>query len=572
MFERATYSPDDNKLRLYPTERLPRDLYERVRAVGFIWAPKQELFVAPAWTPEREDLAIELAGAVGDEDTTLADRAEDRAERFEGYSERRAADALRAKDSVDALADAIPFGQPILVGHHSERHARRDAEKIESGMRRAVKLWDTSTYWTDRARGAVQHAKYKELPAVRARRIKGIESDRRKMQQRIATAQRGIAAWSAVDSLDSARIVANHWRMTVIRSDGQSSSFSAWDVLRPDGERYAACPSWPFEQVKAHALERIPVAIEHAQRWIAHYDNRLAYERAMLDESGGTVADRTKPEVGGAVQCWASPRGGWSLIKKVNRVTVSLLDNWGNGGRDFKRNIEFDKLGSVMSKAEVDAARAAGRLVDETARGFYLISPSDQQPIEPVPADPDPIKPSADFDAMRSSLRAGVRVITAPQLFPTPATLAARVVELANVRPGHSVLEPSAGTGALLNALPTIRPGGFVVAVEINHQLAEMLRPIADSVRCSDFLTLGDDLGTFDRIVMNPPFEAASDIRHVLHALKFLKPGGRLVSIVAAGPRQREKLAPLGQWIDLPDDSFAVAGTNVRTAVIVIDA
>ena len=58
----ATYSPEDNKIRLYASERLDTDLYTRVRSAGFIWAPKQELFVAPMWTPERFDLAVELAG------------------------------------------------------------------------------------------------------------------------------------------------------------------------------------------------------------------------------------------------------------------------------------------------------------------------------------------------------------------------------------------------------------------------------------------------------------------------------------------------------------------------------
>jgi hypothetical protein len=52
----ATYSPEDNKLRLYPACRLDQDEYNRVKAAGFKWAPKQELFVAPIWTPEREDL------------------------------------------------------------------------------------------------------------------------------------------------------------------------------------------------------------------------------------------------------------------------------------------------------------------------------------------------------------------------------------------------------------------------------------------------------------------------------------------------------------------------------------
>src|SRR5437764_14776043 len=112
----ATYSPEDNKLRLYSTARLSRDLCDRVKAAGFIWAPRQELFVAPAWTPEREDLLIELCGEIGDEDTSLVDRAEERAERFEDYSDKRAHDANSAAAAVDAIAQGIPMGQPILGG------------------------------------------------------------------------------------------------------------------------------------------------------------------------------------------------------------------------------------------------------------------------------------------------------------------------------------------------------------------------------------------------------------------------------------------------------------------------
>jgi hypothetical protein len=89
----ATYSPDDNKLRLYAGGRLPADTYARVKAAGFAWAPKQELFVAPMWTPHREDLLLELCGEIGDEDTGLTERAEQRADRFEEYGEHRAQEA-----------------------------------------------------------------------------------------------------------------------------------------------------------------------------------------------------------------------------------------------------------------------------------------------------------------------------------------------------------------------------------------------------------------------------------------------------------------------------------------------
>jgi hypothetical protein len=48
---------------------------------------------------------------------------------------------------------------------------------------------------------------------------------------------------------------------------------------------------------------------------------------------------------------------------------------------------------------------------------------------------------------------AGVQVVTAPGLFPTPPKLATRMAALAKIEPGHRVLEPSAGTGNLVRAV-----------------------------------------------------------------------------------------------------------------------
>ncbi len=92
---RATYSPDDNKLRLYASLRLDEETYSLINKAGFRWAPKQELFVAPAWTPGREDVLLSLAGDIEDEDSTLFDRQEQRAGRFSDYSDRRAVESSR---------------------------------------------------------------------------------------------------------------------------------------------------------------------------------------------------------------------------------------------------------------------------------------------------------------------------------------------------------------------------------------------------------------------------------------------------------------------------------------------
>ncbi|WP_261642995.1 DUF3560 domain-containing protein [Erwinia mallotivora] len=314
----ATYSPDDNKLRLYALHRLDDEIYKRVNAAGFKWAPKQKLFVAPMWTPAREDLLTELAGEIGDEDQSLFSRQEERAERFEDYSDKRAADSAQALDAVERITSAIPLGQPILVGHHSERRARRDAQRIENGMRRAVNLFETSEYWTRRAAAALQHAAYKEKPAVRFRRIKKIEADLRKAEKDIARSEKFISVWSAQElTLARAIDIANYDHVSACYSlekyprpahrsqyEGSMGLYSGLteEIITPEQARDIS--------KKVHTRN-----IAWRRRWADHYRNRLTYERAMLDESDSFLSSGLEMEPGGKVLS----RGEWLTIIRVNR-------------------------------------------------------------------------------------------------------------------------------------------------------------------------------------------------------------------------------------------------------------
>lgn len=164
------------------------------------------------------------------------------------------------------------------------------------------------------------------------------------------------------------------------------------------------------------------------------------------------------------------------------------------------------------------------------------------------------------------------QVFSSFNLFPTPEPLAARVAELAEIEPHQNVLEPSAGTGRLVSAVYDAEPTARVYAVEIDRPMCDALE-VMDR-RCMDFLACDDTvLGLFDRIVMNPPFKNGADIKHIEHARKFLKPGGRLVAICANGPRQHDKLmGEASAWYDLPADSFKGEGTNVSAAIVVLEA
>lgn len=566
----STYSPEDNKLRLYSSKRLDEEVYKRVKEQGFRWAPKQELFVAPMWTPSREDLLIELCGEIGDEDTSLVERQEQRAERFEEYRDSRAEDARRAHENAHAIGARFEGGQPILVGHHSEKRARKDKERMDGAMRAAVKMWDTSQYWQDRAKGAIRHAKYKERPDVRARRIKTLEAEQRKCQRSKDQAEKGLKVWTLLhdDTLSGIK-----------KKDGSPTTFAERAVFVAGHSNTASMgtysdltanpPRITPEVAQAQAIAMNERAKAHSERWIAHYTNRIAYERAMLDEAGGTLSEQKGCETGGAVRCWASPRGGWSYIQKVNKVTVTVLDNWGNGGTNFTRTIEFDKLAGIMTAAEVQAKRDAGLLYETDDKTGFILMDSKPAP-KPQAAEPVPAPEIKEgIDAMRDALRnGGVSVVVAPQLFPTPAHLAARMVELAELGPDGRLLEPSAGTGAILDAARGT--GAEIMAFEINPKLCEALRAKGYHAVQADFLERRpEEFGLFDVILMNPPFKNGEDIKHIRHAMTFVKPGGRLVALCANGPRQNDQLKPLAaSWEVLPEGTFAEAGTNVNTALL----
>lgn len=300
----ATYSPDDNKLRIYPLRRLDQPTFARVKAAGYTWAPKQECFVAPMWTPARADLCIELAGEIGDEDTSLIDRAEERADRFDDYRDKRTDEAERATAQARRVADGIPFGQPILVGHHSERHARKDAERIQNGMRKAVQAFETAEYWARRAAGAIAAAKYKERPDVRARRIKTIEADRRKIERNRADLAKAVEMHKlAADLAEKGKPEAA--RLALGAASGEASlsrCFTLADYPRqPPASRYEGTMSlWSavdggvitYAQAAELAEQSATEYAPRAARWLEHYDFRLAYERAMLAEQTGQTMEQ----------------------------------------------------------------------------------------------------------------------------------------------------------------------------------------------------------------------------------------------------------------------------------------
>lgn len=162
--------------------------------------------------------------------------------------------------------------------------------------------------------------------------------------------------------------------------------------------------------------------------------------------------------------------------------------------------------------------------------------------------------------------------------FPTTETMAIEKVKEANIQPGDVISEPSAGLGHIAEVITELHPDNELTCIEI-------YQPLAEALKLKGFNTLNEDFlqhtGQYDRIIMNPPFENNQDVDHVLHAWNLLKPGGRIVAIMAGNKeKQMKKVQDFmefvdanGQWYQNPAGSFesAFRPTGVNTITVILD-
>jgi predicted RNA methylase len=176
--------------------------------------------------------------------------------------------------------------------------------------------------------------------------------------------------------------------------------------------------------------------------------------------------------------------------------------------------------------------------------------------------------------------------------FPTPVALATKLVRIAEIEDGNTVLEPSAGTGRLVEAALAVGPKVQVWACERDEPMRNKLKALVGPrglwhqlyvLGADDFMDVSakTGTGTFDRVVMNPPFvkgPKGDHLDHVRHAYTLLNKGGILAAILPSGVRFREdkRHREFRDWIadkggdtvDLPADSFKESGTSVNTCIV----
>ena len=141
------------------------DDLQGVKAMGLKWDYLSKSYRGKLSPLQVEDLqarglTVEPSSAFTYEEQREARiaKAERKAERYQGWAESAQERGESRLKAAHDLADMIPLGQPILVGHHSEAHARRDAERIDTNMRRGLEELKKADSLERRAEGSLRQA------------------------------------------------------------------------------------------------------------------------------------------------------------------------------------------------------------------------------------------------------------------------------------------------------------------------------------------------------------------------------------------------------------------------------
>lgn len=221
------------------------------------------------------------------------------------------------------------------------------------------------------------------------------------------------------------------------------------------------------------------------------------FVRTMRDRLGIHATERTYQRAGQTQTMSVPPRDGQPGTSHVGAGTSDTFQA-PEPDNTVRTPVEREHKGRELSAGDHEAMRALRDWPREKLAERFRVDLAEVDRIlglEVAVADGPPARAEA-----------------LSQFF-TPPWLAKRMVELADLRAGDSVLEPSGGRGALVRAILEAHPRAGVVVHELDPRMVAELRTIEGGVQVIEGSYLDDDEGfaPYAVAVMNPPYENGLD-------------------------------------------------------------
>jgi len=194
---------------------------------------------------------------------------------------RRWAAAHSAHNKARQLAGQIPFGQPILLGHHSESRLRRHEQRIHTAMDTAVTAAAQAEETVRRAQVAAAGTDARYHPVTVANRISTLTADRNRIT----------------------RLLDGHTRTLAVTGDGTRQNETTQSA------------TGPFRDRLTHRL--------------AEVTDQLTYWEGIRDQqvSTGVAAGYSQATISPGDQVFI--RGRWYPVIRANKKTATVPSTFG---------------------------------------------------------------------------------------------------------------------------------------------------------------------------------------------------------------------------------------------------
>lgn len=237
-------------------------------------------------------------------DTAVREAA--RAERIDDRQDALDAKAVRLHATSDELeqrrrqmSDRIPFGQPILVGHHSEKRHRKDIARMQTLDRKSIDAYRDANETARRADASRAAAdKHVSLPTT-VRRIERLEAEGRRIDRLIAGKPCPVSGRRVKPDFVGEARSCPLCRVDVVYGDTVPEHFARYDEPA-DGEHLA------------QLLTRRDTITADVAYWTAHRDSLTADGIELLGPGDFKVGDR--------VLAGSFP----ATVERVNKKSLSV--------------------------------------------------------------------------------------------------------------------------------------------------------------------------------------------------------------------------------------------------------
>lgn len=263
-----------------------------------------------------------------------------RRERLEQRAEKARKESERRFGAASERASYITPGQPILVGHHSERRHRRDLERIENDMRRGVEESKKADRLEERAAAVGTGGISLDDPDS----TRKLEAELANCLSAWETAKAVNAAWrkakrpKADENLEFWKALEERFGAEIAKGAHRTIRYS----VTAEGEVYSWVQPYSLSSYSAEA-KRIKLRIAESKRLeklqeqgeqVTEYSDGTIYRfcpddnRVRLEFPGKPDPER-RQQMKQAGMRWAPSVGAWQTTIAQRRKVLALIAEWG---------------------------------------------------------------------------------------------------------------------------------------------------------------------------------------------------------------------------------------------------